>query len=175
MSQMGIAYIAQHLDTLHAIGFVQYVSDYIFLHRLGKGRPARAGVELQSGVEQFRAAANAGVYTWLMRFAVLAAERRFSPMISRDAKLFWRQDLFPFGFCLVYFSLRCDILLCISYYISPVHRVIFCLKISVCTSDLKVLAGKRPCNQLCSGVHLALPHYEVNAQAVMMPPTFISP
>src|SRR5688500_7796636 len=96
MTQVGVTYIAQYFYPLHTIAVVWYILHHIVLYRLGKRRPAGAGIEFYSRIKKFRRTAHACIYTWGIGFAVLPAKSSFGGMLPGYTKLFRSKQPFPF-------------------------------------------------------------------------------
>ena len=127
MAEVCIADIAHDFNALHAIGCIQYVADDIFFDRFGERRPPGAGIELQSGVEQLRPAANTGIHPRFVGLAIFTAEGRFRPVLPRYAKLFRREHLLPLLVALLKFVVWRRTFFGIIQNIIPVHDIV-CIK-----------------------------------------------
>ena len=97
MSEMRVAYVAQNFGAYHAMTAIDVLTDIGGIERLEVARPAATGVELGVGLEQRRAAADAGVDAVLVVVDVFAGARRFGCRVARHAVLHRREQLLPLG------------------------------------------------------------------------------
>src|SRR3981189_470990 len=93
MAEMAVALRAQHLGPDHAVADVAFLVDMALQRRLGKARPAAAGIELGVGFEQRLAAAGAGVGAGPLLMLVFAGERPFRRLLAQYRILHRRQCL----------------------------------------------------------------------------------
>src|SRR5688572_13976566 len=95
VTQMRAAGVAHDFGAAHAVGAVGLFLDLVFVCRLVKTRPSAAGVKFRLRVEEFGAAAHAGVHAFLLRLVVLAGERALGTLFAGDGVLLRRQFLLP--------------------------------------------------------------------------------
>jgi hypothetical protein len=98
MPEVCVADIALNLDAAHTEGIVGQVLDGTGIDRLCERRPASAAIKFLTGVEELRATADAGVESWLVRFAVGSRPGALGAMAARDVKLLRAEQALPFGF-----------------------------------------------------------------------------
>src|SRR6186997_303947 len=101
VAQVRVADVAGRLDALHAVAFVEVISDDALLERLREARPTRAAVELARRVEQRRAAADAVVAAGREQRAHLGAEGPLGAFLARDLVLLGRELRSPLGVTLL--------------------------------------------------------------------------
>src|SRR4051812_20955252 len=75
MTEMAVAFRAQHLGAGHAVADIPLLVDMAFDRRLGKARPAAAGIELGVGLEQSLPATGAGIGALAVLMFVFAGKR----------------------------------------------------------------------------------------------------
>ncbi len=108
MPQVGSAFGALDLNTLHAVGKILLLGDHLIAYRLKIAGPATTGVVLGVGVEQGLTTAGTVVNTRHLAVVILTAKRAFgatqaTDMVLRLGKLFAPDiqgfiDLFHKGF-----------------------------------------------------------------------------
>src|SRR5215218_2069701 len=97
---MATAFRAQHFGPDHAVADVALLVDVALRRRLGKARPATAGIELGVGFEQRLAATGAGVGAGRLLVFVFAGERPLGRLLAQHGVLHRRQFLAPVGLAL---------------------------------------------------------------------------
>src|SRR6266478_5376249 len=101
MPEMAVALRAQHFGPDHAVADVALLVDVALQRRLGKARPAAAGIELGVGFEQRLSAAGAGVGAGPLLMLVFAGERALGRLLAQHRVLHRRQFLAPLGLALL--------------------------------------------------------------------------
>src|SRR6266478_2782152 len=101
MPEMAVALRAQHFGPDHAVADVALLVDVALQRRLGKTRPAAAGIELGVGFEQRLSAAGAGVGARRLLVLVFAGERPLGRLLAQHRVLHRRQFLAPLGLALL--------------------------------------------------------------------------
>src|SRR6266700_970041 len=101
MPEMAVALRAQHFGPDHAMADVALLVDVALQRRLGKARPAAAGIELGVGFEQRLSAAGAGVAARPLLMLVFARERPLGRLLAQHRVLRRRQFLAPLGLALL--------------------------------------------------------------------------
>ena len=95
MSKVGVASVANCFDPLQKSRSVEVISDYLWIDRLGEGRPSRVGFELLISIKQERSAAQARVQSGLKQAAHRRTERPLCPCLARDVILLVAELLMP--------------------------------------------------------------------------------
>src|SRR5947207_14760611 len=101
MPEMAVALRAQHFGPDHAMADVALLVDVALQRRLGKARPAAAGIELGVGFEQRLSAAGAGVGAGPLLMLVFAGERPLGRLLAQHRILHRRQFLAPIRLALL--------------------------------------------------------------------------
>src|SRR5678815_1528925 len=95
MAQMRVALGAQHLGAPHEQAGVRFGANILRRNRPGKAWPSGAGIELRVGIEQWFAAAHAGIGSRLLTIVVFAGERPLRALLPGDSILLRGELLFP--------------------------------------------------------------------------------
>src|SRR5258708_7595258 len=101
MPQMAVAFRTKHLGPDHAVARVALLVDVAFSRRLGKARPAAAGIELGVGFEQRLPAAGASVGAGALLMLIFSGERPLGRLLPQYRKLHRRQFLAPLRLALL--------------------------------------------------------------------------
>src|SRR5579863_6315428 len=86
--QMSVAAAAEDLGARHSMALVVFHFDVLRGNRLKKAWPAGAGVKFGVGTEEWLAATDARISSFVFRFFVFAGEGRFGSLLARDEILF---------------------------------------------------------------------------------------
>src|SRR5512146_2944102 len=97
---MGVTAFAGDCNAAHAETAVFDRRNVLLGNGRRKTRPAGAGLELCIRIEQRRAATDAAVNSLLMLVPVASGKGPLRPFMACDFKLFRRELLLPFVFCL---------------------------------------------------------------------------
>src|SRR5882724_2203614 len=100
MPEMAVALRAQHFGSGHAVADVTLLVDMALRRRLGKARPAAAGIELGVGFEQRLSAAGADVGAGPPLMLIFAGERPLGRLLAQHRILHRRQFLAPLDLAL---------------------------------------------------------------------------
>src|SRR6476659_943863 len=98
---MAVAFRTKHLGPDHAVADVALLVDVALHRRLGKARPAAAGIELGVGFEQRLPAAGADVGAGALLMLIFAGERPLGRLLAQHRILHRRQFLAPLRLALL--------------------------------------------------------------------------
>src|SRR6185312_7264204 len=101
VAEMAGAFRAQHLRADHAVAGVGLLLDMALSRRLGKARPAAAGIEFGVGLEQRLAATGADISAGTMLVLVFTAEGTLGRLLAQHGILHRRQFLAPLRLALL--------------------------------------------------------------------------
>ena len=97
MPEMGIADITRGLDPVHAVTVVQVIGDHARYHGLGKTGPAGMAFKLARGIEEYRAATETLIPSWLKQLAHLRTMGSLGPIQTCNAELLVGEQFAPLG------------------------------------------------------------------------------
>jgi hypothetical protein len=97
VTQVGVAFTAQHLGALHEEASVGFRADIGFRRRGGKAGPAGARVEFVSGEKEVGSAAGAPIHACLVIVPIAARKGAFGSFLASHRILLRRQLTLPFG------------------------------------------------------------------------------